>query len=54
MITSDGILKNWNIHIDSAVKEQVALRQDSLLLTGCLTITNIEVRNIIITSKRKK
>lgn len=53
MITGDGILKNWNIHIDSAVKEQVALRQDSLLLTGCLTITNIEVRNIIITSKNQ-
>jgi len=53
LINGDGALSNWKINIDSSVKEQLSSRQDSLLLTGCLTISGIEVDNLVISSNNQ-
>jgi len=53
LINGDGILDNWQISINSSVKDQLSSRQDSLLLTGCLTLANIDIKNIIISAENQ-
>ena len=53
LISGEGKLTSWKINIDSSVKDKLNTREDSLLLTGCLTLANIDVIDLTIISRNQ-